>query len=120
MHEISSVETLVHEILHHTPKDSLKNIRRVSVRIDGTFVEEAVRHSFEVLSRNTPLEGVPLAVCSVVRHVQCACGRTGDVSPEDLVNYIFMCPSCGALREMKRGPELELLEVVFDDSPKRS
>ncbi len=73
-----------------------------------------MRQTFSVLSANTPLEGADLVVDISVLNVTCRCGHRSDVTSDDLVGHMFICPQCGAVREISEAHDLELVEVIAE------
>ncbi len=62
MHEFSIVESLVQRILSEVKKQELKKIEAVQFRRGSAFSEPALLQAFEVLTKDTPLEGASLDI----------------------------------------------------------
>lgn len=114
MHEFSSVKPLVLKILQQIEKNPSQKIQVIRLRVDGSFTVEAVQQAFAALVKGTPLEGAHLVIERVIRHLQCACGRTQDLMADEATGYLFICPACGDMLEFEKGPEMELLEIISD------
>jgi hydrogenase nickel incorporation protein HypA/HybF len=106
MHEMAVAENILKVIEEKLKKiDQKGEIKKVNLKIGKlTCIEpEALRLSFEVVSKETPFEKVSLFIDSVP-----ITGICKDCSKELLLEKTdFTCPACGSFRvEIKTGREL--------------
>ncbi len=113
MHEYALVESMVHKTVSLLDKTGVKPAEVVSVKFrrNSTFSEDALRQSFEVLSKGTLLEGAEVVVETVNLNFQCPCGHHQVVTCDDLVGHMFICPACGTVREVDEAHDIDLIEV---------
>lgn len=111
MHEFSIVESLVNGLLQQQAKGGAP-VAEVHLRRGSAFSEDALRQAFEMLTANTPLEQAALQVESVNLEFKCACGHEQVVNSDDLTGHMFICPGCGAIKEIDEAHDLELVKVV--------
>jgi hydrogenase nickel incorporation protein HypA/HybF len=97
MHEMAIAENIMQIIENRLNQSGQKaQVTRVNLRVGKlTNVEpEALRLSFEAISRDTPLEKATLCIDSVPVRGKCEdCGKNFGLSESD-----FACPSCGSFR----------------------
>ncbi len=118
MHELSLAKNIVKIVL-----DSLQEInepvRVKSVKLKvgkiHVVVPEALSFCFELLAKDTPLEGANLIIEEIPIHARCnKCGHYFEID-----NYLFVCPKCGSPDlEVEKGEELivESFEAVKEES----
>lgn len=112
MHEFSIVESLVQRILSEVKKQELKKIEAVQFRRGSAFSEPALLQAFEVLTKDTPLEGASLDIEILNRDFTCPqCSLQRVIQSDDLVGHMFVCPDCGYVEEIDEAHDLELLSV---------
>jgi Zn finger protein HypA/HybF involved in hydrogenase expression len=114
MHEFGVTETIVNRLIDQLRREGVSRVLKVSFRRSSAFSEDVLRQTFKVLSIYTPLEGAELVVDIALLHVSCGCGRDSEVNSEDLVGHMFICPNCGAVREIAEAHDLELIEVIAE------
>jgi Zn finger protein HypA/HybF involved in hydrogenase expression len=114
MHEFGVTETIVNRLIDQLRRDRVAKVQKISFRRSSAFSEEVLRQTFKVLSIYTPLEGAELVVDVAVLRVSCDCGQDSKVNSEDLVGHMFICPKCGAVREIPEAHDLELVEVLAE------
>jgi Zn finger protein HypA/HybF involved in hydrogenase expression len=114
MHEFGVTEAIIRRLLSQLQRDKVSKVLKISFRRSSAFSEEVLRQTFDVLSAHTPLAGAELAVEVAVLNVTCACGRNSQVNSEDLLGHMFICPDCGAVREIAEAHDLELFEVIAE------
>lgn len=115
MHEFGVTEGLIAGLLEQLRAQPVARVTRVHFRRSSAFSEEVLRQTFSVLSPGTPLEGAELVVDVSVLNVTCpACGHEARVDSENLVGHMFICPGCGAVREIAEAHDLELLDVTAE------
>jgi len=89
-------------------------LSRVAVRIGelAAIDPEALRFSFDALTRETELEGVKLEIEVCPRRHRCSdCGTEFDVR-----DFVFACPQCSSTRnDCISGEELELAYLELEE-----
>jgi hydrogenase nickel incorporation protein HypA/HybF len=112
MHEFSVMTQIVDSILEEAKKRDATKVEQVDLEI-GEFTmlgEEQMRFAYEVLSKDTILQGSKLNVSRRRGKVSCeSCGYEGDVkvsedSPHRIVP-ILECPRCRAPARIVEGRE---------------
>jgi Zn finger protein HypA/HybF involved in hydrogenase expression len=89
-------------------------ITSVRFRRGSAFSEEAFRQAYESLTAGTMLEGAPLQIQTVNLDFKCQCGHEQIVTSDDLIGHMFVCPRCGATKEIDEAHDLELVELVAE------
>jgi len=115
MHEFGVTEAIINRLLAQLQRDKISAVKKISFRRSSAFSEEVLRQTLNVLSENTPLAGAELSVEVAVLDITCQCGYESVVNNEDLVGHMFICPKCGAIREITEAHDLELIEVVAEN-----
>jgi hydrogenase nickel incorporation protein HypA/HybF len=106
VHELALTESLVQEILERVPNRRVLHVRLEIGRLMAVL-PDAMRFSFEVCTRGTPLEGASLEVIEIAAVATCrACG--GGVTAED---GLLLCPCGSADLDVIRGRELRIRDV---------
>jgi Zn finger protein HypA/HybF involved in hydrogenase expression len=120
MHEFAIVESMINVIRTKLEAMGSKpgDVAALHFERGSTFSEEALRQSFEILSVGTLLENVELIVDTANFEVACGCGHTQVITSDDLIGHMFVCPTCGVVREIHEAHDLKLLEVVFKGDPR--
>lgn len=113
MHEAGIVQELLVAADQAARKAGCRTIHRIRIRV-GRFssaVPEAIEFAFEALKEGTPAAGASLQIERIPATAWCArCEREFEL--EDLIS---VCPGCSEpSRELRRGFELDLLEVEAD------
>ncbi|HEY3282527.1 MAG TPA: hydrogenase maturation nickel metallochaperone HypA [Armatimonadota bacterium] len=112
MHEYGIVQSLVTEALKQLQDQGVEKVNRIVFRRGSAFSEEALRQTFEAQSAGTVLEGAELVVDVVNLEYHCSCGNEAIVNADDLMGHMYVCPACGAVREIEEAHDIELLEIV--------
>lgn len=121
MHEFGVTETIIVRLLNQLQRDKVSKVLKITFRRSSAFSEEVLRQTFDVISAGTPLAGAELVVEVAVLHIACNCGYTGTVNSNDLIgHHMFVCPSCGGLKEIAEAHDLELLEVVAESEDREN
>lgn len=115
MHEYFIIESLVASML-----DALKNqpsARPVAIRFrrGSAFSEEALRQAYASLTARTRLADATVEIETVNLDFVCRCGHRQIITSDDLVGHMFVCPRCGATREIDEAHDLELVEFLAED-----
>jgi len=114
MHEMAVADSVA-KIVQDKMKESGEKgtIRRINLKVGKlTCVEpEALRLSFKVLSKHTPLENASLVIDSIAITAVCR-----DCKKKLLLKEMdFTCPHCGSFRmEIKTGRELLVESFEID------
>jgi hydrogenase nickel incorporation protein HypA/HybF len=112
MHEFSVMTQIVDSILEEANKRDAKKVEQVDLEIgDFTMLgDEQMKFAYEVLSKDTILQGSKLHVSHRKGKVKCdSCGYEGDMklsedSPHKLTP-ILECPKCGSPAKIIEGRE---------------
>jgi len=120
MHEYSVVTELISALLpkleDHDGRVSAVILVKGELRI---LSDEALRNAFELLSRETRLEGSELVIEPVEVRVRCrSCGYAGlaEHVREEAFHFaipILSCPACGAEVDVEAGRELYVDRVTI-------
>jgi len=118
MHEFAIVEAVVRETLASLSDQGVKHgdIASLHFRRGSTFSEDALRLTFEALAEGTILENADLIIDTVNITCRCACGHEQVVTSDDLIGHMFLCPTCGTVQEAPGVHDLELIEVILNDT----
>jgi hydrogenase nickel incorporation protein HypA/HybF len=111
MHEFSVMTQIVESILSEAKKRNAKKIEQVDLHI-GEYTmlgDEQMRFAFEVLSKDSILDGATLEISHVPGKIKCSCGYDGPVpvtddSPHRAVP-IMECPKCKKPARITEGRE---------------
>jgi hydrogenase nickel incorporation protein HypA/HybF len=119
MHEFALTSQLVQAVLGEAEKHGASRVVEVHVAIGQlTFLGvDQVRFAYQLLVKNTAMEGSQLVVESVDGRVRCdACGYTGPIGAlEDPVYHVTVptlaCPRCDAPVEVIGGREFLIRHI---------
>ena len=114
MHELGIVQSLVQGLSSHLAGKGVEKVVSVRLRRGSTFSEEALRETYFALTKGSILEGSRLSIEGVNHNFECHCGHTQAITSDDLIGHIFVCPSCGTVREIDEADDLQLVEVVLE------
>lgn len=114
MHEFGVTEAIIKGLLNQLKRDGVSKVLRLSFKRSSAFSEEVLRQTFDVLSVETPLQGAELVIDIVTLQITCNCGHSSQVNSEDIVGHMFICPNCGAIREIAEAHDLELVEIIAE------
>ena len=114
MHEYSIVDSIVSSMLDAIKKQGATKITSVRFKRGSAFSEEAFRQAYQSLTFGTMLEGAPLQIQTVNLDFKCQCGHEQIVASDDLIGHMFVCPRCGATKEIDEAHDLELVELVAE------
>lgn len=113
MHEMSIAQGLIEIIEEEMEKHGAKTLRSVHLRIGqlSAVVPEALSFCFEVITEGTALQGARLYMEIVPLKGYCP----GCEAEFEIVDYAFVCPSCGSTRiETTAGRDLSIVELEVD------
>lgn len=115
MHELSIADALAQHVTEAMAGSAPYRVTRVRLRIGvlSGVAAEALAFCFEVVTRDTPLEGSALEIESVPVAIRCdPCGLIVEL-PEAPP---FRCPRCDqASAAIVRGKELEVESIDVED-----
>lgn len=114
MHEYSIVKSIVDSMLDGIKKQNATRVVSVRFRRGSAFSEEAFRQAYQSLTAGTVLAGAPLQIETVNLDFKCPCGHEQVVHSDDLIGHMFVCPKCGATKEIDEAHDLELIELVAE------
>lgn len=120
MHEFGVTEAIIVRLLNQLQRDKVSKVLKITFKRSSAFSEEVLRQTFDVISTGTPLAGADLVVEVAVLHITCNCGHTSTVNSDDLIGHMFVCPSCGVLKEIAEAHDLELIEVVAESEDREN
>jgi len=123
MHEYSVMNQIVQTIVGEAEKNKLISVSKVTLEVgELTFLsEEALKFSFEVLTKDTILSSSELLVVNIKPEIACKnCGYKGDLEfledNEELHFRLpnFSCPKCENKIEIIKGKDCILKEITGD------
>ena len=111
MHEVSVMSSIIDSVLEELKRYDVEKVEEVFLTIgELTFLgEEQLMFAFEILTRDTLLEGSKLTIEKEQISVRCtACEYKGNVDyvEDDTMHYALpnlSCPRCGGKVEMVSG-----------------
>jgi hydrogenase nickel incorporation protein HypA/HybF len=113
VHDYHAAEALVERLTGELDGTELGRVAEVRIRASPVFSPEALQQAYEMLTRETPLQGSRLVVEGLPDERECpACGSSWLVSSDDLVGHLLVCPSCGALSGIEGGAGIEVVAVT--------
>jgi Zn finger protein HypA/HybF involved in hydrogenase expression len=116
MHEFAAIDNLVDELLRHVEEAPSRKIRAVRVRQGASMLEEAIQQAFAVHVLGTPLQNAQLILEPRLQHVECRKGHGQDLDVTELDGCPYVCPVCDDVVYVDPGPDLELLELIYEDA----
>lgn len=111
MHEFSVMSQLVQGVLEEAKRHNAKRVEEVVLDLgDFTMLgAEQLTFAFEVLTKETIMEGAALTVNRIPGRVKCSCGLEKEMTPDadspHRVVPVLECPKCGGLAEVVEGRE---------------
>ena len=117
MHEYSVMKQLVSALLDELEGRDIYKVKEVRLEIgELTFLgEDQLSFAYEVLGKDTILEGSELSVKEIEATVRCdECGYEGGVEYSDEKAFhlnvpVNSCPECGAKPEIVKGKENKIV-----------
>jgi len=114
MHELGIAQSVIDAVQTEVAKRDGARPVKVGLRIGelSAIDPEALRFSFEALTRETVLEGLTLEIEVCPRRHRCGdCGTEFDVK-----DFVFACPQCSSTRnDCISGEELELAYLELEE-----
>ena len=123
MHEYSVMKKLVTAVIDEIKDRDIDKITQVKVEIgDLTFLgEEQLKFAYEVLSKDTILEGSKLKLIKKPAKVRCSeCGYVGEIeySDDPAFHYtvpVISCPSCESKPDIIQGKGMNIIGVTAEE-----
>lgn len=115
MHEMGIAEQLMRIALDAVPKEmDNPKVETLNLRIGklAAVVEHSLTFCFEIIAKDTPLEGARMAIEAVPVLIRCkACSHEWEAD-----TAVFQCPNCkdGEV-EMLSGREIEIVSIELAD-----
>jgi hydrogenase nickel incorporation protein HypA/HybF len=103
MHEISVMSSILEQVLKELDKHEVEKVEEVELVVgELTFLGyEQLMFAYEIMSRDTPLEGAELKIVTEKLEVECSsCGYSGATDYLEGEEYhmsipVLHCPKCG-------------------------
>lgn len=115
MHEYHLIENLIRTVLSQIKDNRVKEVYIRKGYIQGHSQESFIR-AYEVLTKNTVLEGSRLVIESKDVQIKCEkCGYEGTLNSFDDLLPISECPRCNQLVEINLPGGIELTKLVYYD-----
>ncbi len=111
MHEYAIVQSFVQVMLEQL-EGQVQKVETVRFRRGSACSEDALRQAFLALSAGTVLDGAELAIETVNLDFHCGCGHQQVITSDDLIGHMFVCPTCGIVKEIDEAHDLELIDVT--------
>jgi len=111
MHEFSVMSQMVEGILEEAKRHNASRVEEVVLDLgDFTMLgEEQLRFAYEVLTKDTIMQGSTLSVKHIGGRIKCRCGFEGAMAPSPdsphRVVPMLECPSCKGAAEITEGRE---------------
>ncbi|MEW6059549.1 MAG: hydrogenase maturation nickel metallochaperone HypA [Actinomycetota bacterium] len=110
MHDHQAVEMLVARLTERLGESG--RISEVRIRVGPVFSADALEQAFEMLTRDTPLEGSKLLIEEWGDSVCPSCGAHWVPTHTDLAGPWLVCPSCGSPSLVGGTAGIEILGVM--------
>ncbi|MHB9133711.1 MAG: hydrogenase/urease maturation nickel metallochaperone HypA [Armatimonadota bacterium] len=115
MHEYSIVEQLIEQLQHHLGHLGITRVEEIRLRKNSAFAEGPIHQAFAMLSPGTVLDGAHLCIEETLYKSTCpSCRQTHDVTTDDLLGHIFICPTCDTPQEIDEAHGLEILSITAE------
>ncbi len=123
MHEFSTMSNIVAAVRGEGRRHNATGITKVLLEIgELTFLgEEQLRFAFDVLTKDTEMDGAELIIEKVMPKVKCECGYEGGVEYDEKKEFhiqipILKCPRCGNTDTVKitNGRECSIKNVEIE------
>jgi len=111
MHEFSVMSQMVGGILEEAKRHNASKVEEVVLDLgDFTMLgEEQLRFAYEVLTKDTIMQGSMLSVKHISGKIKCKCGFAGAMSPSPDSPHkmvpVLECPVCKGGAEITEGRE---------------
>jgi len=111
MHEFSVMSQIVESVLREANDRDAIRVEEVVLEL-GEFTmlgDEQLRFAFDILTKDTILEGAGFTIKPVKGRIRCKCGFEGQMSPSPDSPHrmipILECPQCKGMAEIVSGRE---------------
>jgi len=115
MHELSITQGLLQIVLEEATRHSISKVKVVKLKIGQlrTIEPSCLTFCFELLTKDTPVEGADLKIDMVP--IKGKCRNCGEVFETDDADALFFCPACSSYNiEFISGRELYVEEIEGD------
>jgi len=113
MHELALAESIIEAVKIEAKKHGTTRVLSVAIKVGvlSDVVPDALQFGFEVLIKDTPLDGAVLKIELVSIKGNCkSCGRQFEVE-----EFLFVCPQCfGGDIEIIQGDELHITQIEIE------
>ena len=113
MHELSITQSLLEIVNQEVAKHAISRVTSVKLKVGKLRAIEptSLTFCFEILSKDTAVEGAELVIEVVPVRARClGCGESFEVD-----GLLFACPNCSGHKiEMISGRELSIVEIQGD------
>jgi len=113
VHDYHAIKALVDHLRRELEKLGAGRVDEVRIRADATLSPEALEQAYEMLTKDTPLEGSRLVIEEPPDERLCeTCGASWTATHEDVAGHLLICPTCGALSAFEGSSGLELVGIT--------
>jgi len=124
MHEISVMASIIECLLKELEGRNIERVEEVNLRVgEMTFLgHEQLEFAFEIMTRNTALEGSRLRIETEEIEVLCnACGYRGGIEYAEkngshFILPVLHCPVCGGTVQILRGKGCTVTSIQVVES----
>lgn len=114
MHELSIASNIVEAVTAEMQRKGIGRVEAIALRIGRmTDVDaDALTFGFEVITKDTPLDGTRLAIEHIPIQACCQnCHHEFEVP-----DFLFVCPQCqGSKVDLTHGTELDIAYLEIDE-----
>ena len=114
MHEYAAVDELIDNLTGQLARQGVRRVTTIHLRRGSAFDPAALEQAYALLSAGTPLEGARLLVSVEDLDFACPCGHRQVITSDDLIGHLFVCPACGAAREIANTHDLAVVGVYVE------
>ncbi len=116
MHEFAAIDALVEELLRQVEKTPARKIRTIRLLQGTSMIEEAIQQAFAVHVLGTLLENAQMVLEPLIQSVECRKAHRRELDVTKLDGCPYVCSVCGDVVPVDPGPDLELLELIYEDT----
>ena len=113
MHELSIAQSVVRIVEEEMRKNNANVLKSVRLNIGkmSAIVPDALSFCFEIITRDTSLEGARLIIDTIPLRIYCSNCR----KEYEIKEYAFSCPGCGDTGiKVITGLDLSVVEIEVD------
>lgn len=115
MHELSIAQNIIEIVMSNVPKDQLKDVRTISLRIGASsgIVADSLEFGFTAITAETSLRSARLNIEKVPFVIRChSCGIEQENEEGSAV-----CASCGGIdTTIVSGTEMQFSEIELEEA----